>query len=451
MFDSPLVRKGLLPALVFVTLANGRLMAQPLGGDSGPRSSQVNSPYSRYGIGNLNSPYSADYRGIGGTAAAATPGLNINSFNPASYSFLTAATLDFAFEAKQSSVYLGDKTTKSGTGNFSYFNLGMNAGKHFGLNIGFKPISNMYYNATDSPSVQGLGTSLRNYNGSGNLQYAFIGLAGEYKGLSLGANFGYAFGSFNYASSLQTAGSDSSGSVYHVRSAQFSRNDAIGGIYWNGGLMYHAKLKKEKYFNIGLTATLSQNLKVNHQSFALGYNYLTDGSTADLVIDTMNSISSKGTMTLPASYSFGLAYGKAMKWDMGADFSYTDWSLFENMGDREGVGNNAWRASVGGSFIPNATSADKKYLSFVTYRIGAYYGKDYFHLFNSDVNYFGGTIGVSLPLQRNYNNLGKVNLSLDVGQRGNIQNGLAKEVYVNFTFGISLNDTYWLKRPAHYQ
>lgn len=451
MFDSPLVRKGLLPALVLMTLANGRLMAQPLGSDSGPRSNQVNSPYSRYGIGNFNSPYNTDYRGMGGTAAAAAPGLNINSFNPASYSFLTTATLDFAFEGNRRSVFLGDKKTSSGTGNFSYFNLGMNVGNHFGLNIGFKPISNMYYNATDTPIIQGLGNTLRNYNGTGNLQYAFIGLAGQYKGLSIGANFGYAFGTFDYASSLQTSSSDSSGTVYRVRSAQFSKNDAVGGIYWNGGLLYHAKLKKEKYFNIGLTATISQDLRVNRQNFALGYNYLIDGSTADLVIDTMYNAPSKGTLILPASYSFGLAYGMAAKWDIAGDFSYTDWSMFENMGNREGVGDNAWRASVGGAFMPNASSADKKYLSFVTYRIGAYYGKDYFRLANTDVNYFGGTIGASFPLQRNYNNFGKINLSLDVGQRGTIQNGLAKEVYVNFTFGISLNDTYWLKRPAHYQ
>ncbi|HET8573150.1 MAG TPA: hypothetical protein VFL76_04695 [Edaphocola sp.] len=452
MFDSPLVRKGLISALLFSVFAPNCLRAQPIGSDSGPRSNQENSPYSRYGIGNLNSPYNATLSGMGGIATAGTPGLNVNAFNPASYSFLTAATLDFAFEAKQRSVFLGDQKTNSGTGNFAYFNLGMNAGKHFGLNIGFRPIAYTYYNANDTIfNLQTMGDALNNYNGSGSLQYAFIGLAGQYKGLSIGANFGYAFGTYDYANSLQTAGSDSSGSTYHVRSAQLTNADRIGGLYWKGGLLYHAKLKKEKYFNIGATATLSQKLNVTRQNLDLAYDYLTDGTTSDLVIDTLINNEVKGKLTMPAAYTFGLAFGKAANYEIGTDFSYTDWSVFDKLGDRSGVGDNSWRVSVGGEYTPNAETPGKKYLSYVTYRLGAYYGKDYFNLFNTDVNYFGGTVGASFPLQRNYNNFGKINLSLEVGKRGSITNGLAKEVYVNFTFGISLNDTYWLKRPARYQ
>lgn len=453
MFDSPLIRKGLFSLPFLLLLMGGKLMAQPIGSESGPRSNQENSPYSRYGIGDLNSPYSTDYRGMGGTSVAAAPELSVNDFNPASYSFLNAATLDFAFIASRRSVFLDNQNTSSGTGNFGYFNLGISAGKHFGFNIGFKPIANMYYNANDTLNLQGLGQTVKNFNGAGNLQYAFIGLAGQYKGLSIGANFGYAFGAYNYSTSLETSGSDSTDSTFHsVRSSQMTQNDVVGGIYWKGGILYHKTIKKNQYFNIGLTATLSQQLHLSRQNLTLGYNYLAgDNSGPELIVDTIENKQSRGTLKLPATYSFGVAYGKLAKWEAGADFTYSNWSDFEDMGDRDGVGDNAWRASIGGSYTPNASSADKKYLSFVTYRVGAYYGKDYLYLFNTDIHYFGGTIGVSLPLQRNYNNFGKINMALDVGQRGTIQNGLAKEVYVNFTFGISLNDTYWLKRPARYQ
>jgi len=452
MSDRPLLYKGLLPILALLLLADSTLMAQPVGSESGPRSNQVNSPYSHYGIGNLNAPYGANDRGMGGAATATTPAISINDFNPASYSFLNAATLDAAFEANRRSVFLGGQTTSSGTGNFSYFNLGMSAGKHFGLNIGFRPIANMYYNANDTPNIQGLGSTIKNFNGSGNLQYGFIGLSGQYKGLSIGANFGYAFGNYSYSTTLQTSGGDSTGTLNHNRSAQKTRNDIIGGIYWKGGLLYQKKVGKGNHINIGLTTTLSQDLKVKRQNYALAYNYISDGSTTEMIIDTIEDARQKGKLTLPASYSFGLAYGNTNRWEVATDFTYTDWSVFNKMGNRDGVGDNAWRASLGGFFTPNTSVANKKYLSFVTYRIGAYYGKDYFNtVFNTDVNYFGGTIGASFPLQRNYNNYGKINLSLDIGQRGSTQDGQAKEVYVNFTFGISLNDAYWLKRPARYQ
>lgn len=451
MLNSLQVRIGLITALLIFVFTGGGLMAQPIGSNSGPRSNQENSPYSRYGLGNLRSPYNTSFRGMGGSAAAGTPGINVNSFNPASYSFLRAATLDMAFEARSRSVFLGGKSTRSGTGNFSYFNLGMNLNQYLGLNIGFKPIANMYYNSDTSVNIPGLGNATGNFSGSGDLQYAFLGLAGQYKGFSVGLNFGYTFGNYDYSNSLKIPNTDTDGNEVGVRSSQLTHADNIGGIYWEGGLLYQANIGKENHLNIGATVTTSQKLNLTRNNINIAYHYLTEDKGGNLIVDTLQNNETRGKLTMPATYAFGMSYGKEGKWQVASDFSYTDWSLFNKMGDRDGIGDNAWRYSIGGSLTPNSSASNTKYLSFVTYRIGAYYGKDYFHLFNTNVNYYGGTIGTSLPLQRKYNNFGQLNLSLDIGKRGSITNGLAKEIYVNFTFGLSLNDTYWLKRPARYQ
>jgi hypothetical protein len=61
----------------------------------------------------------------------------------------------------------------------------------------------------------------------------------------------------------------------------------------------------------------------------------------------------------------------------------------------------------------------------------------------------GGTIGASFPLKRNYNNFGRIHTALDIGQRGTIANGLARELIVKFTFGVSLNDIWFIKRKFH--
>ena len=51
-----------------------------------PAFSQDNSPYSRYGIGDLVPPTNINSRGLGGLSAAFNEPLSINFSNPASFS-----------------------------------------------------------------------------------------------------------------------------------------------------------------------------------------------------------------------------------------------------------------------------------------------------------------------------------------------------------------------------
>ena len=59
---------------------------------------QLNSPYSRYGVGNLVSQANLANRGMGGISAAYTDPTSINTINPASYSDLVYSTLDIGLE-----------------------------------------------------------------------------------------------------------------------------------------------------------------------------------------------------------------------------------------------------------------------------------------------------------------------------------------------------------------
>lgn len=437
--------------LFSATLATVPAFAQPLNSDSGPRANQENSPYSRYGIGDLSWSNNALIRGLGGTATAYSDPFSVNSFNPATYSFIKSTSFDFAFEGRRRSVYLEDKNVSSGTATLSYLNIGIPLGKYAGMNIGFKPLSKMYYNADDSMNINGIGRAVGNYNGSGGMQYAYIGAAGQYKGLSIGFNAGYAFGSFDYNSSLQSLGVDSAGNVINaIRSAQYTHSDYVGGIYWKGGLLYHATFKKDQFFNAGVAVTLSQQLKAKRNTFNIAYSVIGAGSDQELIVDTLqNTIDEKGTLQMPAEYAFGLAYGKSFHWTIAADMVYNDFSAFQKMNDRIGISDNAWRFSLGGEVTPNPDATMKKYFSLVTYRLGFYYGKDYLNINNTDVNYVGGTIGASFPLKRNYNNFGRIHTALDIGQRGTNTNGLARELIVKFTFGVSLNDIWFLKNKFH--
>ncbi len=422
-----------------VLLATGmRAAAQNIQDLDGPRSTKENSPYSRYGIGDLSNNLHTAIKGMGGTATGYIDPYTVNSFNPASYSFLKATTLDFAFEGRNRNLVMGDQSTTSGTATFSHLVLGIPLGKYAGMSLGMQPEASVYYNANDTQSVAGIGNTVYNYNGSGSMQYAYIGLSGTYKGFSLGANMGYMFGNSRYTSALQNIDTG------NVSNSEFGRNHAIGGIYWKAGLLYQAKLKKDHYLNLGATTTLSQNLNTFTDAYALSYQFV--GSGSGLIRDTLSTTTDeKGTLTMPASFSFGAHWGKTANWDVGIDLVYSDWSKFSYLNDRSGIADNAYRISIGGELTPDPM-ATKKYFSVVQYRIGAYYGKDYLRINNTDIMYMGGTIGASFPFRKNNTQFGRLNTSLDIGKRGTTQNGLASEVFVRFNIGLSLNDFWFIKR-----
>lgn len=414
-----------------------QVSAQSLNDQSGPKSTKENSPYSRYGIGDLGNQRNTILRGMGGIATAYNDLFSVNTYNPATYSFLKVTTLDFAFEGRTRSVLMNNTSTSSGTATISYITLGIPLGKHAGMAAGIAPMSNVYYNASDTVNINGMGKTIMNYNGSGSTQYAYLGFSGKYKGLSIGFNAGYVFGTTNYSSSLVNIDTP------HVRNSEFSRFHTIGGLYWKGGLFYKAKVKKEQYINIGAAITLSQKLNAQRDAYDVAYQYTSTGIVIDTVPQTRQD-GVDGKVELPAEYSFGLHYGRDFHWNIGADFVYTDWSTFKNFDDREGVGDNAWRMAVGGEITPNPEA--KNLFSMTTYRLGAYYGKDYIQINGNDVTYFGGSVGASFPLKRSYTQFGRLNTSLDIGRRGSIQNGLAREFFVKFTVGVSLNDIWFTKR-----
>jgi hypothetical protein len=406
--------------------------AQSLVDQGGPKSNKDNSPFSRYGIGDIANGRNVLSKGMGGTSTAYNDVLSVNGYNPASYGFLKFTTLDFALEARTRSITMGADNYTTGTGTISYLTIGIPMGKYAGMSLGLTPMSNVYYNANDTVNINGLGKSVFNYNGSGSLQYAYLGLAGKIKGFSLGFNVGYTFGSISNNSSLVNIDNAA------VRNSEYLQSTSIHGIYWKGGLMYRAEFAKEHYLNLGATVTLSQKLNANKTNIDL--SYLMDNSMGSLInIDTVRNTLTEGKVTMPAEYSFGAHYGKEGYWDIGTDLVYNDWKKANVMGDRANISDNAWRAAVGGEITPNPLSMN--FFSRTTYRVGAYYGKDYITFNGNDVNLWGATVGTSLPLKRNNNFFGRVNLALDLGERGNVN--VAKEFFVKFGLGLTFNDRSW--------
>jgi hypothetical protein len=85
-------------------------------------------------------------------------------------------------------------------------------------------------------------------------------------------------------------------------------------------------------------------------------------------------------------------------------------------------------------------------LSYVAYRAGFNYGKDYIKI-DKDLPVWSVTAGASFPMRKAAytNQFSMINLGLEFGQRGNKEN-LVRENFFRLSVGLSLSDIWFIKR-----
>lgn len=424
--------------LILLCVAIGYKSFSQTSTTSNPTSNRENAPYSRYGIGEETNGSNAVLRGMGNISTAYSNPYSVNSDNPASYAGLKLTTYEGAGTASVRGITAGGDTYRTGMATFSYLTVGIPMGKYLGMAFGFRPQSRVYYRINDSVNVPGMGPSIYNYSGEGGLNYAYIGLAGQYKGFSIGFNFGYMFGTTRNSTVFQANTADTLGYA-NSYNTEYSRYEKVGGIYWKGGAMYETALSKNTLLRLGATISISQKLTNYKDDYLIAYHYSTDSIYQDTI--TANA-ASKGNIVMPLSFSVGAHLAGVDKWDVGIDFTSTQWTQFRNFGVADSNLVNNYKVNIGGEYTPNYYSRSS-YLQRITYRVGFVYGLDYVKVNGTDINYYAVSLGASLPFKRTTDH---IHTALEFGTRGTTTNGLVKENFVRFTLGVSLNDKWFVKR-----
>lgn len=410
---------------------------------SNPTNQHENDPYSKFGIGGLLNGNNVVLRGMGNVTSAYENPYQINSDNPASYSFLERTTFDVGAYANTSNVTSSGLSYGTGTASVAYLNIAVPLKNWGGLCFGFRPYSHVFYALADTiPTAQvpsPIGEVIRFYGGEGGLNYGFVGGAVKYYGLSLGFNAGYLFGTIR--STTQAIPSDSL-ATNRAYTAEFTNFNRIGDLYWKGGAMWEQKLDSGYTFRVGATLNIAQNVSDRLNAFQIASFNFGDSIIRDT---SSNPGQQKGKVRMPLSFSAGVMLAKNDKWNVGFDYSAANWSKFRSTPDTTftfGVGNWAYKASIGAEYTPDINNI-RNYFSRVTYRLGAYYGHDYLNLNNTPLPTYGVTAGTSLPFRRS---LSRLHLAVDVGRLGTTNNNLILETYVRFSIGVSLNDKWFIPR-----
>ena len=408
------------------------------------------SPYSRYGIGDIDPQLMGQNIGMGGIGVATNKISlfnNINVINPASYGAVNMTTIDVGLYANFLTLsQTGATSQKNNNFRLNHIAFAIPTSKHSALSFGLLPYSERGYNYKRSVSKLGnsgspADTSVVNYNysGEGSLSKAYLGYGfGLGKHLLIGANVSYIFGNIKDLATTEIP------SLVGAINSKIETSNAISGLNYDYGIQYSVDFSDVKHLTFGYSGSLGTNLHT--QSSFIVSQYFNDASgnqglPTDSVVSTTGP---KSKLKLPLINRFGISFQNDGKFLVGADYSMGKWSQLSIAGEPQGL-QDSKTFNIGGSYTPNISTI-RNYLATVDYRIGAIYDQTYMRINGTTIKRYAGTLGVGLPLRSNNgSSFYKINIAAEIGQRGSLVNGLVKENYVNIHLGFTLNDK-WFTR-----
>ncbi len=397
------------------------------------------SPYSFFGIGDLRSGATIENQQMGGIGMY-TDSIHISLQNPAAYGKLRLTTYTFGGSHREFRLKTFEEQQRTAVTNMEYIGLAFPIGKKMGVGLGVKPRSSVGY-ALEAESIDENGDLVTNiFSGDGGINQTFLSLGIQIlPNLHVGATLKYNFGLLE-SQRLQSVEGVQLGTID-------SRESDITGFDFNYGLTYTPKIG-EKY-------TLFTSARVNTQgnlestnSQRIGSFDVNTGADVEVVEVDLEALGLKNTeLKIPTATSFGLGFGQDKKWFVGAEYTFQDFSSFENLLiDAENlVYTKASTMALGLFFIPDYASFTS-YLKRVNYRAGLRYDKTGLVLNGKEIENFGITFGLGLPLGGAFSNL---NVGFELGRRGTTAADLIEESYLKFGIGLSLNDRWFQKRKIN--
>ncbi len=453
------IRNSSLVFFVFcATLAMGQL--------------NTNSPYSRYGIGELYEEGVMYHRTMGGAGIGLHSG-NIqapyqtdylNLMNSASLGFTgkhkilgSLMSFDVAFAQRNQWLKSNDQEEYNPLGQLQYAALKIPVAKNWGMGFSIQPMSSVGYYFVTNDSMPGTGLVENIYLGTGGLNKFSWGNGVKFRidsltYVGLGAEVNYLFGNiyneqrlifkdpgstFNTWYNDELVTSDASvdlGAMFVTGFNACKRRDANGNC------------RDKQLHTLGLGVTYSMQQDLNSKLSRLGRTYSGNIGQENIKDTALSIVDSAVGIGLPQSIGIGIAIQKPQYWTFVADYQIQNWGdlnggLFSNL-------TNSHRFAAGFEWVigdPRNVTKDR-FPNGSRLRLGVKYLQSNLSLNNTQLEDFGITFGFGLKLRKT---LSRINLGAEIGRRGTTDNDLIQETYANFSLGITLNN--WWFRKAQYE
>lgn len=423
---------------------------------AGAQSSSINafSPYTMYGIGELNTGGTLPSRSMGGVGVAMRKPGFINLLNPASFSSVPQKSFLFDFGIEGQNYYNSQQvdgaTKKSAynTINFHDIALQFPLARKVGFAFSLTPYSSVGYRTRSSQIDGRYGFADYLFEGDGDLTEVKFGIGWElFKNFSIGAAAQYYWGDIG-----RTFVMTPSNIVDNTTIASTVGKDTYTISRFKGqfGLQWTPVADSKRMLTLGATYDIGGDLRPERTyTVSVGNN-----SNATVVDDTGHL-----ALSLPRQIAAGVFY-RTPRLSLGFDYVYQDWrSANSGLEVATAAGYEVAYANtntfkIGVEYTPNYMDT-RRFLSRWSYRAGFRYG-DYNQTFGGRrLAQYAVTVGFGIPVR--FLSASAVDVGFEYGYRGrggNIaeQTGFIRQRYFKFSIGFSLfaspnTQEYWFVRP----
>ena len=424
------------------------------------------SPYTMFGIGELQTIGTAQMRSMGGVGVAWRSTQMPSIVNPAGYS----ATLQnsFLFHIGVEGNFLqnvqkqydanGDFTryAKNGKNSVNIHEIAVQfpLAKGLGMGLSLMPYSSVGYKMSfldQRDEIAGnVGAASYTYSGDGDVTEVKLGIGWEpFKNFSIGIAAKYYWGKIahNYTSSIDNNFVGEGSFLSVVGEDEY----AISNFKFQAGLQWNIIANDKRIITLGATYDYGGGLRPKVTKTLLLNN------TYETTVFKETGISQ---MQLPHSVKAGLMYHDP-KYMAAVEYEFQAWGGGNNGRFEESVNNNmkvqyvdTHTAKVGFSYTPNRFDV-RNYFKRVSYRVGARYS-NYYQAYNGhSIPQIAVTAGLGFPLK--FMGTSSIDLTLEYGLRGShaLMNtapkiGMIRQDYFKVGLGFSLfGEDYWFVRPKY--
>ncbi len=398
------------------------------------------SPYSFYGIGDLESNNFAQGLAMGDLKYGLSLPYQFNLGNPASTAALKLPVFQAGVKFNTTTTTSADASQKNANGYFRHFAIGLPVSDRWGLAFGLMPFSASGYSIIENSVDFNLGNVTRSYRGDGGINHAFVNVAytpikRDSSNLSIGITPAYYFGTLRRESTILF---DNNSNAYNtVINERYTLSDINATLGINFKKVLRSKEGRQNVLSFGVVYQPERNMYNEYREEAFTTN------TGGFIGDSIRDILSESRSPYPAKYGAGVYFetydvNKKRRWGFGFDYTTTNWSVF-SLDSRESPYRDEQQYSVGLKVTPN-DQAIRNLFSIIDYRAGFRYTESRLVVNGKHVNDFGMSLGIGIPLLKSGTlpiNGSSLNISTEFGRRGNVESGLIREDYINLVVGFN--------------
>jgi hypothetical protein len=407
-----------------------------------PAQINTESPYSRYGLGELSGKGFEKSRAMGGIGLGLRDNNHINYLNPASYT--AQDTLSFLFNFGLKSAFTTYETSNSSNSarnlRMDHLAIGFPITKWWKTSFGVLPFSSVGYSVIESKYLENNDAVDYMFKGNGGINQLYLGTSfNVFRGLSVGANFTYLFGSLDLLKQIQFP----LNTDYAITTVE--NNIIIHDFIYHFGLQYHHSFAEQYTLTVGAIYDLKTNInaenQINKSNLFSGTTYQLNDTLLLQTELTIEQDRSDGNIVFPYKIGAGCVFNYNNRIAIGFDYYKQDWTnaLFFNQEEPLTTSNSA---HLGLEITPDPR-AMRGYYNRIHYRAGGHYENLYLEINGEQLKDYGISFGVGLPLRTSKSSF---NVACEIGQKGTLESNLIRENYVFLSFNVTLHDFWFLKR-----